>query len=222
MNNCKYCQAEAKYPPKTKWGGWCCMPRFYDCPAYRAKLKTQNPWNKGKTRVQVAWNKGLKNDPRLTGKAKTVEGEESRKRKISDSMKGNRNANHRGDRQSFYKNIRMDSRWEVGTAMFLDDNKIEWKYGERGFKLSDGRYYYPDFFIYEKDKFIKLIEVKGYFREANKRKFEMFKIEYPNVQIELWQRQELFKRNIINSEGYLVQYSAKDAEESVKLRSLTG
>jgi hypothetical protein len=112
-------------------------------------------------------------------------------------MKGNRNANHRGDRQSYYKDIRMDSSWEVKTAKYFDEQSIEWKYSERGYKLSDGRYYYPDFFIYENNQFVKLIEVKGYFREANKLKFEMFLKEYPDVNIELWMKQQLKDRKII-------------------------
>jgi hypothetical protein len=117
--------------------------------------------------------------------------------KISNSMKGNRNANHRGDRQSYYKDIRMDSSWEVKTAEYFDKNGIIWKYSERGFKLSDGRVYYPDFFIYENSQFTNLVEVKGYFREANRLKFEMFLREYPEVKIELWQKQELKDRKIL-------------------------
>jgi len=117
--------------------------------------------------------------------------------KISNSMKGNRNANHRGDRQSYYNGIRMDSSWEVLTATYFDANGINWKYNEKGFKLSDGRYYYPDFFIYENDVFQKLVEVKGYFREANRVKFEMFKTEYPDTLVELWDKPVLKEKNIL-------------------------
>ena len=110
---------------------------------------------------------------------------------------GNRNANHRGDRQSYYKDIRMDSSWEVKTAQYFDSNNVDWKYSERGFTLSDGRVYYPDFFIYEDSQFVKLVEVKGYFREANKLKFDMFLREYPEIKTELWQKTELKERKII-------------------------
>jgi hypothetical protein len=170
MNTCKYCTDLAKYPPKTKWGGWCCKNTFYQCPGYRKKLKdNNNSWNKGKKGLQIAWNKGTNN-----GSFKNKKHTEKTKRKISEKMKGNTNANHRGDRQSFYKNIRMDSSWEVLTAKYFDDNNINWKYNEFGYKLLDGRFYYPDFFIYNKNKLIKIIEVKGYFRENNKQKFESF------------------------------------------------
>lgn len=123
--------------------------------------------------------------------------------KISNGMKGNRNANHRGDRQSYYNGIRMDSKWEVGTAKYLDSVKIDWKYGVKGFRLSDGRYYYPDFFIYKNNNFERLIEVKGYFREDNRKKFDMFLKEYPDIQIDLWQRPKLFELGIIDREGYI-------------------
>jgi len=45
--------------------------------------------------------------------------------------------------------------------------------------------------------YTKLVEVKGYFREADRLKFEMFLQEYPEVKIELWQKQELKDRKII-------------------------
>ncbi|PJB19001.1 MAG: hypothetical protein CO117_06255 [Flavobacteriaceae bacterium CG_4_9_14_3_um_filter_33_16] len=130
--------------------------------------------------------------------------EEERKRKISEYMKGNKHATHRGDRQSYYKNIRMDSKWENGVAKWLDDNKIVWKYSEKGFKLSDNRIYYPDFFIYDlNNNFLKLIEVKGYFRLENQIKFKMFREEYPNINVELWGKDILYQNNIITKEGYV-------------------
>lgn len=178
--------------PKTKYTkGGRCTDRCYDCPGYRNKLKGNVPWNKGLTGVQVSPTKGKPGT--FLGKKHS----QSSKEKISNALKGNRNANHRGDRQSFYKDIRMDSSWEVKTAEYLDKCNINWKYSEFGFLLSDGRYYYPDFFIYNDGTLEKLIEVKGYFREANKLKFEMFIREYPSIIVELWNKDELKRRNII-------------------------
>lgn len=124
--------------------------------------------------------------------------------KISNSMKGNKNADHRGDRQSYYREVRMDSRWEIGTARYLDNNGISWKYNEKGYRLSDGRYYYPDFFIYDNDILVKIIEVKGYFREDNRKKYNMFLVEYPDIEIELWERSKLYELHIIDKEGYII------------------
>jgi hypothetical protein len=178
---CKFCQTQCK-SQKSLTGHEC---------RCSANPERKPQWNQGKTGVQVAWNKGLPGT--WIGKTHSMESKE----KISKSMKGNRNANHRGDRQSYYNGIRMDSSWEVKTAEYFDQNNIDWKYDVQGFKLSNGRYYYPDFFIYENSKCTKLVEVKGYFREANRLKFEMFLREYPEVKIELWQKQELKDRKII-------------------------
>ena len=197
---CWGCGQEAVLP-KTKWGkGPRCSEKPYSCPGYKKKIS------------HIPWNKGLKGDPRqarpdqigrLFGLALTGHTEESKK-KISKSMLGNKNAQHRGDRQSFYNSIRMDSTWEVGVAIYLDENLFYWVYNERGFELSDGRFYYPDFFIYDKEhNFLKLIEVKGYFREENKLKFAQFQAEYPEIKVELWNKEVLFDLNIINKSGYV-------------------
>ena len=53
------------------------------------------------------------------------------------------------------------------------------------------------FFIYENNIFVKLVEVKGYFREANRKKFEMFLSEYPEIETELWDKPVLKKLKII-------------------------
>jgi hypothetical protein len=122
---------------------------------------------------------------------------EESKQKISAKLNGNQNGNFRRDRQIFYKGIRMDSNWEIKTAKYFDENNFEWKYSVHSFKLSDGRHYYPDFFIYENGIFKRLVEVKGYFREENKIKFEMFKREYPDVAVELWDGKVLKQLGII-------------------------
>jgi hypothetical protein len=178
---CKFCQVKCRSQKSLT---------SHECRCSLNPKKIQQ-WNAGKTGLQIAWNKGLPGT--FTGRTHSDE----TKKKISERMNGNRNANHRGDRQSYYKDIRMDSSWEVKTAQYLDANNIVWKYNVQGFTLSNGKVYYPDFFIYENDQFIKLVEVKGYFREANRIKFEMFLQEYPEIKTELWQKKELKERKII-------------------------
>ncbi len=129
---------------------------------------------------------------------KFKEHNEESKKKISKSMMGNRNANHRGDRQSFYNDIRMDSSWEVKVAKYLDENNYNWEYATNRYLLSTGQYIHPDFFIInDKKEVIKVIEVKGYFREKNKFKFELFLNEYPELIVELWNKQILKEKKII-------------------------
>lgn len=206
MNICKYCNQEAFFPPKTKWGGWCCKKTFYLCDGYRKKLsENSNSWNKGLTKDN---NEIIKKCSLLlskrTGTFKGRKHTQITKSKISSKMAGNKNAHHRGDRQSYYNQIRMDSKWEVGVAKYLDSNNIIWKYNERGYILSTGQYYYPDFFIYDSEILQKLIEVKGFFRENNRKKFDLFLKEYPNIKIDLWQKKDLVDFGIINKQGYII------------------
>jgi hypothetical protein len=176
------------------------------------RVKRARSPNAGRKKGGIPWNKGLKDDPRqarpeqkgkLFGASLNGHTQES-KDKISEKMKGNTNAHHRGDRQSFYNEIRMDSSWEVGVAHYLENNSYNWSYGKRSYVLSDGRHYFPDFFVYdETNKLVKLIEVKGYFREENKMKFDQFRTEYPDVVVELWNKDKLVTLDIINKSGYV-------------------
>lgn len=118
--------------------------------------------------------------------------EETRKQ-ISKKMRGNTNANHRGDRQSFYNGIRMDSSWEVKVADYLDRNGYFWEYGKTVFPLDERRSYRPDFVL----SCGKVIEVKGYWRPDNLKKFEEWKVKYPRVSFEVWDKKVLKEKGII-------------------------
>ena len=183
---CDYgCGNEANFYSKWNKKHRCC--EFHQqCPEVRRKASEKSSWNKG-----------------LPSTFKDKHHSEESKKKIAQAKMGNMNATHRGDRQSYYGETRMDSRWEVGTAQYLDKMNICWKYSERGYKLSDGRYYYPDFFIYEDGNLVKLVEVKGYFRESNKLKFEVFLRDYPNINIEIWDKFKLRELGIIDTSGYV-------------------
>lgn len=65
-----------------------------------------------------------------------------------------------------YKNITLDSSWELKFAKWLDKNNIKWSRPENGFEYQwNGlRIYYPDFYLPELDFYI---EVKGYIRERD-------------------------------------------------------
>lgn len=199
---CKYCEKECKNENSLRQHSVRCKKNpngIITKPTYGRKGKRHSEETKNKLREKAFkqhkegnFKPLLKGFGSFSGKKHS----EETKEKISNSMKGNRNANHRGDRQSFYKDIRMDSSWEVKVAKYFDDNQIEWSYGKLKFILSDGRYYFPDFEI-TKDNKIIIVEVKGYFRESNKQKFNQFKIEYPNSVIELWDKAKLKELKII-------------------------
>lgn len=119
------------------------------------------------------------------------------KRKIAESAKGNTNGLGRG-KITYYKDVMMRSSWEASVAEYLDDHNIVWEYEKKAYSLSSTTSYRPDFFILDSNGDISyLIEVKGYFREQNKIKFENFKKTYPHIKIELWDKDELQKRDII-------------------------
>lgn len=169
------------------------------------KGKGQN-WLKGKTFIEVYGEEKTKNIKektrissigKLTGKAKTIEAEEIRKHKIAVAMKGNKNGATAFRRQNIiYKGIHFKSSWEVNTAKFFDDNNIIWKYEDKTYSLSETTSYNPDFSLYENGIFKTHIEVKGYFRKENKEKFEKWKMMYPTIKIELWDKQVLIKKGI--------------------------
>lgn len=118
------------------------------------------------------------------------------KQKIAAKLVGNTNGFGRGKR-SEYNGIVFRSTWEAKVAEYLDKNCIEWKYEEKAFLLEGNKSYRPDFFIYENGVFVKLIEVKGYFRESNKLKFDMFKIMYSHIEVELWDKLVLKQLSLI-------------------------
>lgn len=60
----------------------------------------------------------------------------------------------------FYKNVFLRSSYEYAFAKYLDHFKINWKYEEKCYHISDKKYT-PDFFIYSEDKLVKIVEVKS-------------------------------------------------------------
>jgi hypothetical protein len=90
--------------------------------------------------------------------------------------------------ESKSKYVWLRSSWEYGYAKFLNDNRIEWDVEARSYLLSDGRYYRPDFFIYENNNLSKIVEIKSRWSNGSLEridKFEMFKKEYGDISAEL-------------------------------------
>jgi hypothetical protein len=66
----------------------------------------------------------------------------------------------------------------------LDAQEKNWDVEVRSYLLSDGRYYRPDFFIYDNDCLVEVIEIKSKWSNGaldRIEKFETFKREYPKV-----------------------------------------
>jgi len=131
--------------------------------------------------------------PSSKGKKHTSETKE----KIAKALVGNNNGLGRG-KQTEYKGILFKSTWEAKVAEYLDEINVCWVYEEKNYLLDEKRSYRPDFFIYDENGvFVKLIEVKGYFRKENKDKFELFKEKYSDILVELWDKTVLKELNLI-------------------------
>lgn len=89
--------------------------------------------------------------------------------------------------------IGMRSGWEVKYAEYLDSNDINWIYEPEGYELSSGYVYIPDFRLDNGD----IIEIKGYWREDAKIKWDMFCEEYPHINKHIFMGDDLKKMNII-------------------------
>lgn len=158
----------------------------------------------GKT--QVPWNRGLTadSDPRVAAFGEKMKGRanvghphgEATKSKIATAMRGNRNANHRG-KKTVYRDVKMDSSWEAAVAAYLDRQGLSWRYGEEVFLLDERRSYRPDFIL----GCGKVIEVKGYWRSANRLKFDEWTRKYPDIEYEVWDKERLLSLGLIDRSG---------------------
>jgi hypothetical protein len=163
-------------------------------------------WKLGKTDVKIYGKNRAKKiatkclatrrkNKSFGGRAKTDELEILRRKKISESLKGNRNGFGKYKRYSIkYKNYILKSGWELKVAKFFEKNCIDFVYESRLFSLDKTHTYTPDFFLPKNNLYI---EVKGYWRKENKEKFELFKKLYPNVLIEIWEKKKLKELNIL-------------------------
>jgi hypothetical protein len=123
------------------------------------------------------------------GKKLTIE----HKEKISKNhanVKGNNNPffgkiNH--GIGEYYKGFFMRSSYELKFAKFLDNQKIKWLYEPKAFDLINTTYR-PDFYLPETDEYI---EIKGYWRDDAKIKFNLFKIFYPKENIKVLMKEDL-------------------------------
>ena len=82
----------------------------------------------------------------------------------------------------------MRSSYELAYANWLDAKEIQWKYEPR-FILSDGRAFSPDFQLSNGD----IIEIKGYWTEVGRTKWDLFCVEYPLVNKKVLMKSDLIE-----------------------------
>ena len=91
-----------------------------------------------------------------------------------------------------------ENQWEEVRALFRAIHssvaQLAERNGEKVFTLSENKSYRPDFYLIDTDSFI---EVKGYWRKANKEKFQLFLSLYKDIKIEVWEKKVLKDLNLI-------------------------
>lgn len=69
--------------------------------------------------------------------------------------------------ETTYRGVRFRSRLEARWAVFLDELGIDWEYEPQGYKLSDGTYYLPDFWLPKFNRGV-YVEVKPFGGDLSK------------------------------------------------------
>jgi hypothetical protein len=92
-----------------------------------------------------------------------------------------------------YKDINMRSSYEIAYAKYLDKNKIKWQYEPKAFDLGNSTYT-PDFYLPKENLYI---EIKGYWRDNAKKKFNSFKKKYKDTKIKVLMKCDLEKLEVI-------------------------
>lgn len=82
--------------------------------------------------------------------------------------------------------------YECKVVDYLNDNRIDFQWQPKAFIMPNGKTYRPDLYLEEKNVWI---EIKGYFREISKAKWDWFKSEYPTAQ--LWDKNKLKEMGIL-------------------------
>lgn len=127
-----------------------------------------------------AWNKGLSpSDETIVKISAALMGHPVSAETIAKIMKNS------GKRRFAYISgngiiIKMRSSWETKYAAFLDSLNIVWQYEPRGFLLSSGHRYFPDFYLPEINEWH---EVKGWMSPESICKISLFQKEYPNEKL---------------------------------------
>ena len=91
----------------------------------------------------------------------------------------------------FQGEIKLNGSYEHKYALYLDSNSVKWYYEPKYFDLilnEKETSYTPDFYIPSQDKYI---EIKGYWRDDSKEKYELFLKTYPEIKIKLLMLEDL-------------------------------
>lgn len=116
------------------------------------------------------------------------------RKKISISQRGLNNSwfkclNKTYTKGGFRKDLGhyVRSSWEANYARILKYEGKEYKYEPTTFDLEKGLTYTPDFYI---TKIGEFFEIKGWFRERDKKKINLFRQKYPYINLHVIEKQK--------------------------------
>ena len=120
------------------------------------------------------------------------------KRCGSCAHKGDKNINYgkmpNHGKGNYYHQIYMRSSYEIAYAHYLDLRGIKWLYEIKTFILEKNNTYTPDFYLPETDEYI---EIKGWWRDKAKDKFEEFKNLYKTIKISVLEKHDLKNMEVL-------------------------
>lgn len=96
----------------------------------------------------------------------------------------------------YYNDLYLRSSYEYVFCKILEKQKINFKMEQEKYLLPNGKYYIPDFFIYnDKNELIKIIEIKGEAKMLAKKGLENISMlrEIVDVECEIYFLNDLFK-----------------------------
>lgn len=82
--------------------------------------------------------------------------------------------------------------WEVNVVNYFNVNSIDFDW-QIPFKLPDGRTFIIDLLDKKRNVYV---EIKGWWRDDAKEKFDIFCAEHPNLTVEVWGKEELLSKGI--------------------------
>jgi len=145
-------------------------------------------------RCQICYHIYIKESGILKNRVKS----ESWRKKISSTMLKNGTTKNKNNpmygkiahgKGARYKQAWMRSSWETAFAKYCIKNHIKYRYEPKSFEIvykykgikKEGTYR-PDFYLPETDEYI---EIKGYWRDDAKVKFNAFKRQYSKIKIKI-------------------------------------
>jgi len=192
--------------PKIRYGPKPCQ---YCKKIFKPYRKSQNFC----TRECVSLNKkGIETGPNL--KLRGIKRSAETLKKLSEIAKirfkgknnpryGTKASHGRGEWHTSWngKKFWLRSSWEKKFAEYLDQKKTSYEVEFKAFEITyiyDGKIkegtYRPDFYLINEDRYI---EVKGYWRDDAEEKYKAFLEQYPEIKIELFNKEKLKETGIL-------------------------